>query len=82
LDVRLRGAGRTLARRSTTVAVRGRVRLRLKPSARIGRTVRRRTKTQRAQLVVTVTDRSGNKRTVRRRVTVRPSRRRRRVGRR
>lgn len=82
LDVRLRGAGRTIARRTTTVAVRGRVRLRLKPGRRVGRTVRRRTKTQRAQLVVVVRDRSGNRRTVRRRVTVRPSRRRRRVGRR
>jgi hypothetical protein len=83
VTVALRGpGGRTIARRATTVAVRGRVRLRLKPSARVGRTLRRRTRSLRTQVVVTVRDRAGNQRTLRRRVTVRPARRRRRTGRR
>ena len=82
IDVVLRApGGRTIARRTTPVAVRGRVRLRLKPTKRVGRTLRRRTRAQRTQLVVTVRDRAGNRRVLRRRVTVRVPRRRRRVGR-
>lgn len=71
VEVRLVG-GRTLARRTTSVAVAGRVRLRLKPSTAVARTLRRRTKRLSAQLVITVTDKAGNKRTVRRKVTIKP----------
>jgi secreted PhoX family phosphatase len=79
LDVRLTGAsGRTLARRRTPVAVRGRVRVRVKPGGATARTVRRRTRALRAQLVIVVRDAAGNRTTVRRKVTVRPARRRRR----
>jgi secreted PhoX family phosphatase len=79
VDVRLVGASRRLvARRTTPVAVRGRVRLRVRPSARTARTLRRRTRALRAELVVVVRDRDGNRRTVRRPVTVRPAARRRR----
>jgi hypothetical protein len=54
------------------------VRLRVRPSARTARTLRRRTRALRAELVVVVRDRDGNRRTVRRPVTVRPAARRRR----
>jgi hypothetical protein len=74
----LRGAGgRPLATRTTSVAVTGRVRLRLKPSAAGGRALRKRTRALKAELEVTVKDRAGNARTVRRKVTVRPAARRR-----
>jgi len=81
VDIKLSG-GRTLATRSTTVAVRGRVRLRVKPGKKTAAALRKRKKALRAQLTVTVTDRAGNRRVVRRRVTIRPAARRRTRGRR
>ena len=73
-------SGNVIARRRTPVAVRGRVRLRLRPSAKVARGLRRGGRARRSVLMVTVVDRAGNARKLRRAVTVRPAQRRRRGG--
>ncbi len=83
IELKLRSAGGTvIAKRGTPVAVSGRVRMRVKPSAKVARGLRRAQRTRRSTLVITVVDRAGNARVLRRSVTVRPAARRRRVGRR
>jgi hypothetical protein len=73
IDARLLApGGRQIARTRTSVAVSGRVRLRVRPGPRTGQALRRRRRPLKARLVVVVRDRAGNRRTIRRRVTVRP----------
>ena len=74
VEVKLRSAaGNVMGRRATPVAVRGRVRLRVRSTPRVARGLRRARRTRRATLVVVLRDRAGNATTVRRRVTVRSS---------
>jgi hypothetical protein len=83
LEIKLRSpSGNLIARRGTPVAVSGRVRMRLKPSGRAARGLRGTRRSRRSTLVVTVVDRAGNARVIRRAVTVRPAARRGRRGRR
>ena len=71
IEVKLRTAsGNVIAKRGTPVAVSGRVRLRLRPPARVSRALRRGRRVRRSTLVVTVVDRAGNARVVRRPVSV------------
>jgi secreted PhoX family phosphatase len=74
LVLRAPGFG-VLAQRRTTVAVAGRVRLRLRPArATVKRKLRRRKRVLRATLTVTVRDAAGNTRTARRTVKLTPPR--------
>ena len=76
VDVRIVAqGGRTLGTRSTSVAVRGRVRLRVKARRALRRPMRGRRQSQRAELIVTVTDHAGNQRRVRKPITIRAPKR-------